>query len=313
MTTAPFSVCAVFGERRRQLSALRYASDLARVLGADQLHVYLPGAAMAADKWPAIADRPAPTESRSQRRQGAEEPSQPERMTSGGGEATKPTERTRIQTQRVVCFVAELSGGVPVVVHDGIDLATCAPDQLPPNPIIVSSELAMRRSDVNILQPFEEVSVRRTQQHSGHLLVPFGDGEAGPVAATLALPLARALGLAVVFYHTTWPAAGVTSTNPVDHIYSASRAQYDRLAAMARAASVQHRMEVEMADDVVMGMLGCALNGGISPDRPSPVSLIVMSHGVNTCIGSYVEKTLNRASTPVLVVASPRTAEGGTQ
>lgn len=279
MATAPFSVCAVFGERRRQLSALRYASDLARVLGAEQLHVYLPGAAMA-DKWPAVADRPA------------------------------PTERVKIQSERVVRFVAEVTGGVPVVVHDGIDLATCAPDQLPPNPIIVSSELAMRRSDVNILQPFEEVSVRRTQ---GGVLVPFGDGQAGPVAASVALPLARALGLSVVFYHTTWPAAGVTSTNPVDHIYSASRAQYDRLAAMAQAASVQHRMEVEMADDVVMGMLGCALNGGISPDNPSPVNLVVMSHGVNTCIGSYVEKTLNRASTPVLVVASPQTTAGGAQ
>jgi hypothetical protein len=275
MATVPFSVCAVFGERRRQLSALRYASDLARVLGADQLHVYLPGAATS-DHWPAVADRPAQA----------------------------------VQNERVVRFVAALTGGVPVVVHDGIDLATCAPDQLPPNPIIVSSELAMRRSDVKILQPFEEVTVRRTQ---GGLLVPFGDGEAGLVAASVALPLARALGLSVVFYHTTWPAAGVTSTNPVDHLYSASRAQYDRLAAMAQAASVQHRMEVEMADDVVMGMLGCALNGAISPDNPSPVNLVVMSHGVNTCIGSYVEKTLNRASTPVLVVAAPQTTAGGAQ
>jgi hypothetical protein len=227
-------------------------------------------------------------------------------MNSGECEAT---ERLRtLQNERVSCFVAELSGGVPVVVHDCVDLATCALEQLPPNPIIVSSELAMRRSDINILQPFEETSVLRTQ---GGVLVPFGDGEAGPVAAAVALPLARALGFEVVFYHTTWPAAGETSNDPVDHLYSASRAQHDRLGGIARAAGVPYRMEIEMADDVVMGMLGCALNGAVSPDNPSPVSLVVMSHGVNTCIGSYVEKTLNRASTPVLVVASPSPAAGG--
>jgi hypothetical protein len=251
---------------------LRYAGDLARVLGAEQLHVYLPGAATATAQRLAAA---------------------------------------AVQNERITRFVAALTGGVPVVVHDDVDLATCTPQQLPPNPLVVSSELAMRRGDINILQPFEEGSVRRTQ---GAVLVPFGDGQAGPVAAAVALPLARALGLAVLFYHTTWPAAGQTSVNAVDHMYSASRAQHDRLGAMARAAGVQYRMEIEMADDVVMGMLGCALNGGVSPDHPVPVSLVVMSHGVNTCIGSYVEKTLNRASTPVLVVASPSAAtatEGG--
>jgi len=273
MAKASFSVCVVFGERRRQKSALRYAGDLARVLGADALHVYLPGGASTAAV-PSLAGNTARS----------------------------------VQNERVARFVTELVA-MPVVVHDDVDVATCNADQLPLNSIVVSADLAMRRTDINVLQPFEEVMVDRTQ---GGVLVPFGDGEAGIIAAALAVPLAAGLGLEVVFYHTTWPAAGETSTIAVDHMCCSAKAQFDRLGAMARAQGVSYRMEVEMSDDVVMGMLACALNGAISPNDPRAVSLVVMSHGVNTCIGSYVEKSLNKASTPMLAVGTWR-ERGGEQ
>jgi hypothetical protein len=61
-----------------------------------------------------------------------------------------------------------------------------------------------------------------------------------------------------------------------------------------------------MADDVVFGMLHCALNGGVEAGEPKPVNLIVMAHGSNTAIGSYVEKALSVSSTPILVVATNR-------
>jgi hypothetical protein len=262
-----FNVCAIFGETRSMKTAVCYAGRLAALLGGEKLHVYLPGNAAAALA-PALAS----------------------------GNAAE-LQRRRVE-QQVMQWQRHA-----VEVHVDVDLATATPAQLPPNAIIVSNGLALKRRDLMILQPFEESDVLRA---SGSILVPFGDGDSGTVAASVAIPLAQALALEVLFYHTTWPSAHTDSEDAVDHLCASSREHFHNLAKMAQDANVAHRMAVEMADDVVFGMLHCALNGDVDASDPRPVNLIVMAHGINTHIGSYVEKALAVSATPILVVSRER-------
>jgi len=266
-----FNVCAIFGERRSMKSAIMYAGRLAALLHAGELHIYLPGA---------DGTQVAPS------------------MTPGRA--------AELQRQRVKDLVSQWQP-TPVVVHDDLDLATAHPSRLPENALVVSNELALRRRHLTVLQPFEETHVLRA---SGSILVPFGDGNSGIVAAAVALQLARTTHLDVVFYHTTWADESVQSEDPVDHLCQSAREHYHELQRMAIQANVGHSMAVEMVSDVVSGMLHCALNGSLSVEDPHPVNLIVAAHGVNTYSGSYLEEALNVSSTPILVVGN-RNEEGG--
>jgi hypothetical protein len=263
-----FNVCAVFGERRSMKSAVSYAGRLASLLGLEKVHVYLPGTVTAV---------PAP------------------RVVSA--------DAAELQRQRVEKTVMEWQNH-PVQVHDDVDIATASLDQLPPNSIVVSNGLALKRRDLTVLQPFDESQVLRA---SGSILVPFGDGDSGMIAALVAVPLAQALSLEVLFYHTTWRSEKVESDDAEDHMCVNSRAQYRHLERIAQDAGIAYRIGVEMADDVVFGMLHCALTGDVEGDaEPKPVNLIVMAHGLNTHIGSYVEKALKVSATPILVVGTER-------
>ncbi|HEY9777474.1 MAG TPA: hypothetical protein V6C81_27170 [Planktothrix sp.] len=261
-----YNVCAQYREGRRAMKALEYAVDLAGRLDAAALHVYLPRH---------VGVKPPPTTSFSAR---------------------------EMQLDRVAERVRSIFAGT-IVVHDDVDLEQATMQQLPPVAIVVSRELAQRRTDLHIVQPFEEESVVRG---GGGILVPFGDGESGIIAAAEALPLAAQLKSDVIFYHTTWRSPHVSSTNPLDHLCGDAKRHFDELTAMAQTYGVRSHMEIEMADDVVVGMLRCAANGAVASHNPKPADLIVMTHGVNTCFGSYVEKALQKSATPVLVIASAR-------
>jgi hypothetical protein len=266
----PFNICAVYGEPRSMRSTLIYAGKLAKKLGSNPLHVYLPGVASA---------HPAPV------------------LTNG---SARETQQVRV-AERVKAWQP-----ADVLVHDAVDLRTVRATELPANAIVVSNNLALRRRDLTILQPFEERDVLRSE---GGILVPFGDGNSGPASISFAIPLAKALSREIVFYHTTWRNEKVASNNAVDHLCAAAESQHELLKRQADQAGVAHRMAVEMADDVVFGMLNCALNGDVRPDNPNPVNLIVMAHGVKTYKGSYARKALKESPTPLLVVG--RSTEGG--
>lgn len=190
---------------------------------------------------------------------------------------------------------------IPVEVHDNIDLEFAPATALPPNAIIVNNGLALKRRDLTVLQPFEETNVLRV---GGTILVPFGDGDSGLISSNVAIPLAKATTLDVMFYHTTWRNESVASDSPADHMCTEAASHQTMLQELATENGVNHTFAVEMADDVVMGMLNCALNGGVSVEEPNPVNLIVMAHGVNTHLGSYVEKALNVSATPILVIGN---------
>lgn len=190
---------------------------------------------------------------------------------------------------------------LPVIVHEDIDLEKAPASSLPANSIIVNNGLALKRRDLTVLQPFEETNVLRV---GGTILVPFGDGDSGLISANLAIPLAKATTLEIMFYHTTWHNSSVESDAPEDHMCRQAVDHHELLGRLATEAGVRHGIEVEMSDDVVMGMLNCALNGGVDVVEPNPVNMIVMAHGINTYIGSYVEKALSVSATPILVVGN---------
>lgn len=209
-------------------------------------------------------------------------------------------DKHKMQRERVLQVVLNRHAIDPsrIQLHGG-DLRLLSTEQMPQNAILVQDDL--RRDDVHTLAPFDEA--RFAGRSGGGLLVPFGEGHSGLSSATLALALAEELHMPVTFYHTTWPAAGCTSPDARQHMCSEALAVCQTLERMATSAGVSFHTHIEMANDVVEGILQCAV-ALPRPGRASlPADLIVMSAGTNIGIGSYVDKTMAFSSTPLLVVA----------
>jgi nucleotide-binding universal stress UspA family protein len=162
--------------------------------------------------------------------------------------------------------------------------------------IIVDHNLAFERDDLSVLFPCRESTL--LGRGNGPILVPFGDGQSVMPAAQLGFALAQKLSLPVVLYHTTWSVPGLTATDPKEHMCSSAQALLKTLQTMAEQSGVECSVVVETADDVVEGLLQCALR--------QSARLIVMSRSAKTTIGCYVSQTLRKTPIPLLAIASPR-------
>lgn len=162
--------------------------------------------------------------------------------------------------------------------------------------IIVDHNLAFQRHDLTVLYPCRETTL--LGRGRGPIMVPFGDGDSVLNAAALAFELAGQLQLPVVLYHTTWSVQGLTSAEPQDHMCQSARAVLATLLKMAQATGVECTTVVETADDVVEGLLQCALRHS--------TRLIVMSRSYKTTVGCYVDQTLRQTPIPLVALASPK-------
>ncbi|MGD9682974.1 MAG: universal stress protein [Candidatus Obscuribacterales bacterium] len=166
----------------------------------------------------------------------------------------------------------------------------------------LTQTLAHHSRVVPVIASYDEMSVCG-RCASGPVLIPFGDEESGLHGAAVGLPLARYLGLPVVFYHTTWKDESVASENAMDHMCQAARGILDRLVSRACPGGVAHRLVIETADDVVEGMLHCAMR--------EQASMIVLARGPRTGLGSYVSQSLAQSPIPVVVAPGALLPEGG--
>lgn len=162
--------------------------------------------------------------------------------------------------------------------------------------IIVDHNLAFQRQDLSILYPARESTLLKRGQ--GPILVPFGDGQSALPAATMAYAMAARLSLPVVLYHTTWVDPQVTETEAKAHMCKSAQDVLSQLRAQAEEAGIEVTEVIETADDVVEGLLNCAM-------RQSAV-LIVMSRSAKTRIGCYVAQTLTKTPVPILALSSAR-------
>lgn len=167
--------------------------------------------------------------------------------------------------------------------------------------ILVDQAAKHHSRDAIVLASYDETAVRG-RQGSGPIFVPFGDETAGMHAAHFALPLAKMLGLQVVYYHTTWRDESTSSEDPADHMCAAARRIQTELRRMATSFGVEHGFVIECADDVVEGMLQCAVR--------ERAAMIVLARGARTGIGSYVTQSLAQSPIPCLV-APRRCKEAG--
>lgn len=162
--------------------------------------------------------------------------------------------------------------------------------------VIVDHNLAFQRDDLSVLFPCRETTL--LGRGSGPILIPFGDGQSVMPAAEIGLALAKSLGLSIVFYHTTWSVPGLEAAKPEAHMCASAQRLLKTLQAMAADAGVECSVVVETADDVVEGLLQCALR--------QSARLIVMSRSAKTTVGCYVSQTLRKTPIPLLAMASPR-------
>lgn len=164
------------------------------------------------------------------------------------------------------------------------------------NGVIVDHNLAFECADLSVLFPCRESTL--LGRGKGPILLPFGDGQSVMPAAQIGFALARQLGLPVVLYHTTWKVPGLTAADPQAHMCDSAQALLKTLQSMAEHSGVECSVVVETADDVVEGLLQCALR--------QSARLIVMSRSAKTTIGCYVSQTLRKTPIPLLAIASPR-------
>lgn len=161
--------------------------------------------------------------------------------------------------------------------------------------IVVDGQLASTRRDVTVLAPmFERTLFARGP---GPALVPFGDYVPEHRATERGLRTLRALGFdEVVFYHTTWPDEGQASSDPRDHMNAGARALLERLPGLADQASLRHRVVLEMADSVPLGIQRAQLAHGCR--------LAVLARDPKKFGFTYVDRVLHDNATPVLVLGA---------
>jgi len=164
--------------------------------------------------------------------------------------------------------------------------------------VVVGQEFQCRRTPpgTSMLVPFYE---RTLAASGGPLVFPFGNRDTGLRAARLGLRIAGAMNREAVFYHTTWPRAGVSSTEPREHLCPGAVDVCAKLEALAAGSGVKHRTVLEMAPDVTKGILDCA--------GRELAGLIVVAYGrwkggTGGGSGSYVDRILHRTAIPTLIV-----------
>lgn len=256
-------ICVVFSDTPEGATALTFAADLIKMTGAGKLLLYVRVKAQCSA------------------------------MAQGASERNADNE----QRQRILAHVEGLTGLTENEI-DFVEFDSTLSITFPANTIVVDHGLVGRRSDFNVLIPFDEHTL--DARGKGPFLLPFGDSESDLDAADVGLPLARKLGRPVVFYHTTWRSAEVASADARDHMCEGALAVLAALEAKATELGVEFKTEIETAPDVTEGILHSAVR--------NTASLIVVDRGRRTLIGSYVNQILDQSPIPTLV-AAPSTQE----
>ncbi len=162
----------------------------------------------------------------------------------------------------------------------------------PPQAILIDPAPGMHRNEVNVLHPMDESGLE-ARGKGRPIMIPFGSEESGLHASQLGLDLAGALNREVLLYHTTWRNEKVPSHNPADHMCSSAIAVQKAIEENARVAGVRFKTIVETADDIVEGVVHCALR--------ERACLIVTTRGLRIGLGSYAAHMLEQSPIPVLV------------
>lgn len=160
--------------------------------------------------------------------------------------------------------------------------------------ITVDHNLAFQREDLSVLYPCREKSL--LARGRGPILLPFGDGVSALPSAALAFQLAHAMSLPVVLYHTTWRNPKLAQADAKEHMCDDARLRMNQLKAKANEASIEVHVVVETADDVVEGILQCALRNS--------ARLIIMARSAKTTMGCYVKQALAKTPIPLIALAS---------
>lgn len=157
--------------------------------------------------------------------------------------------------------------------------------------IIVSSSPIEGSDNFNVLVSLDEESL--DGRGAGPMVFPFGNGESGAHAGKFALPLAKAMGLSIEFYHTTWSNAARKDAPPSEHMHASAIELRRQLESQAQALGIAFNTTIETADDVAEGLIRFSLRKG--------ACLIAMARGRNTRVGSYVTQLLTQSPIPLLI------------
>jgi len=193
-----------------------------------------------------------------------------------------------VRAQEWVGGAAAMALQIALVSEEYVELGETEVDL---DTVVLTGELLGRR-DVHQLLPFEEREICLRADRC--IFVPFGSRESGLRAAEVALPLAEHLGMKVLFYHTTWRQPGLDSSIPDAHMCEDAKGILEQLKKMGHEGQVAFEYQIELAADVLEGIILAAL--------VHKASLIVTARGTMVRIGSYAER-LGRGPVPVLICA----------
>lgn len=126
------------------------------------------------------------------------------------------------------------------------------------------------------------------------VMIPFGNGGAGALAAQRASGFINDLQLQPVLYHTTWREDGVDSDDPKDHMCEGARhALFAAKGYLYGLHETQSEVVIECADHVADGLVEAALR--------LQCQMIIMAPGEQTGRGSYVQQVAEVSPIPLLI------------
>lgn len=176
------------------------------------------------------------------------------------------------------------TSGLKIEIH-AMDLRSMS---IAKNTIHVGGEISV--PNVIHLRPFDE---QYLNIKGCTIFIPFGKGGAGVRAARFGVALAKTLGMSVTFYHTTYR-SDVASDRPEDHVCREAKEVQRLIEEVARTKAVPFTTIVETAPGVADGIVLSALLHN--------ASLIVMTHGRQVMMGSYVDQVAVIGPIPLMIL-----------
>lgn len=165
-------------------------------------------------------------------------------------------------------------------------------DLVDPDGILIGPRTTSTSSRTAFLATMDETDLRG--RGDGPVCVPFGKGDSGSRAAEAVLPMAAKLGLGLIFYHTTYPNSKLPLNLPPErHMLSEVSENARVLREAADRRGVRHETVIQMADDIVGGLIQFA--------QSRDCLLIAMARSGRIGRGSQTIQTMQRSVIPVLV------------
>lgn len=208
-----------------------------------------------------------------------------------------------MDAQETIHEYHRVARGCASILSNGAEVIAMTPNARAPDMLTKHDALVVTPSEAIALGPQPYILVATSAplfpaRHYQRMCIPLGNGSSNAQVAACGGTLARALGVDVLLYHTTWRDPQLRIEDPRGHLHPDAAQVLAAAQADLHAMRVRHECIVETAERVTAGIIRSALR--------NRCGCIVMSRGPHTGYGSYVDQVITESPIPVLIIPTAK-------